>query len=98
MYTLTEDAFVSQFQPQVNHLDPNASFDFGYGGCLYETYGCDIDAVRAADPARVWTLLEADGVLFITSGYHFVNRLGYFLTANPVPDGEDYTVALEPFE
>jgi hypothetical protein len=32
----------------------------------------------------VWTLIEADGVLYAESGLHFVNRLGYFVTETPV--------------
>lgn len=95
MHTLTENNFVERFMPQVNTLDDNASFDFGRGGCLYETYGRDLAAVRAADPAHIWTVLESDGEMFIASGFHFVNRLGYLLTEVPVPAGEDYIVELD---
>ena len=95
MHTLTENTFVERFKPQVNKLDTNASFDFGGGGCLYETYGRDLAAIRAADPGQIWTVLESDGDMFIASGFHFVNRLGYLLTEVPVPVGEDYIVELD---
>ena len=26
--------FIGRFRPRANHLNPNASFDFGAGGCL----------------------------------------------------------------
>ena len=34
-----EDTFIERFRPIINHIDSNAGFDFGYGGCLFETYG-----------------------------------------------------------
>lgn len=47
------------------------------------------EVVRA--PAdRVWTELEVDGLQFIVSGYHFVNSVGYYITAEPfAPDNSD---------
>ena len=44
--TIDEDAFIERFRPRPNHLDPNASYDFGDGGCLFETYGPELDFVR----------------------------------------------------
>jgi hypothetical protein len=86
--TRDEDAFIERFRPTVNHIDPNAGFDFGYGGCLFETYGEEFEFVRQQSAACVWTLIEADGVLYAESGLHFVNRLGYFVAETPVEDGE----------
>jgi len=56
---------------------------------MYETYGEDLKAVKAmneTDPSRVWTYLECDGVWVIASGYHHVNRMGYFLTEKGLPE------------
>jgi len=55
----------------------------GEGSILLETYGEDLEKVRKADSGKVWTLLDCDGVLFVASGFHFVNRLNYILTAKP---------------
>jgi hypothetical protein len=53
----------------------------------FETYGKELDYVLSianSEPARVWTLVDgADGNLYITSGYHLVNRVNYFITHNP---------------
>jgi hypothetical protein len=95
MHLITEDTFIEQFQPQVNTRDPHASFDLGYGGCLYETYGADLEAVKVANPAHVWTLVEADGAMYLVSGFRIVDRLGYLLTAKPVRAGEEYAVTLD---
>ena len=90
-----EDAFVERFRPIVNPVNPDASFDFGYGGCLFETYGEEFAFVRRQNLAGVWTLIETDGVLTIESGLHFVNRLGYFVSETPVQPNEAVSVQLD---
>jgi hypothetical protein len=85
---LTEDEFDDRYQLVRNHLNPNASWAFGDGpGCLFETYGQELDFVRRQDPQTVWTLIDGDdGDQFLISGYHFVNRIGYLITTTPVPE------------
>ena len=46
---------------------------------LFET---DID-LTLIDENKIWTLIEGDKGLFITAGYHFVNRLNYIITERP---------------
>ena len=74
------DAWDAKYQPMENHIDTNA-------GDKFETYGEELDYVLSianTEPARVWTLVDGDdGNLYITSGYHLVNRLNYFITHNP---------------
>ncbi len=92
---LTEDAFANTFRPKANYLNPNASFDWGEGyGTLYETYGDELAFVKSQSADTVWTLLSGDGDV-IVSGFHFVNRLGYFITELPVPPGLDISIPLE---
>jgi hypothetical protein len=86
--TLSEEAFIALFQPQQNQLSSNASYDFGSGGTMYETYGDEHDHVIAQNPAHIWTICSDEGNGdYITSGYHFANRLGYILTTHSVPAG-----------
>lgn len=81
---LTEDEFVDLYCPVRNHINPNASFDWGGGfGTLFETYGEEFDYVRQQEPKFVWTLLSGEFGDHIANGMHFVNRLGYFLTEIP---------------
>ena len=72
------DAWDTKYQPIQNHFD---------GSDKFETYGEELDYVLSianTEPARVWTLVEGDdGNLYISSGYHLVNRLNYFITHNP---------------
>jgi len=53
----------------------------------FETYGKELGYVLSianTEPARVWTLVDGDdGNLYITSGYHLVNRVNYFITHKP---------------
>jgi hypothetical protein len=93
---IDENTFIDKFRPQRNPLDLTASLDFGDGGCLYSAAGKEFRHVLAQDPRTLWTLVEGDdGSLFIESGLHIVNRLGYLVTARPFEDGVAYSVPLE---
>jgi len=91
---ITEDEFYERFTPCKNELDGNASFD----GCMFETFGEELDIVRTTNlhaPRRVWTIVESDGRMYYESGYHIVNRIGYFITEEDYEEGIEYTVELE---
>lgn len=83
---LTYDDWRDQYRPIANTVADWASFD----GTLFKTYGPEFDAVRAADPACIWTLVDGDDDdMYVVSGCHFVNRLGYFITERPwIGEGE----------
>jgi hypothetical protein len=84
---LTDTDFSNKYNAVVNHIDQNAGFG-GFNnnsdvGCLFETYGKELDFViktHNENPKKVWTIIEADGDMYISAGYHFVNRIGYFIT------------------
>ena len=83
MKTITYDDFMDTYKPIKNTLDESA----GYDGCMFETYGDELKKVMDTPHGYVWTLLEADdGSLVIGSGYHLVNRMGYFITEKPYED------------
>lgn len=85
--SITEDEFVEVYRPIRNHLDPYAAFDWGDGyGTMFETFGEEFDCVISQPPATIWTYLSGDSDT-IVSGFHFVNRLGYFISREPVPEG-----------
>ena len=77
MKQITEDKFDENFTPVENHLDDNASWD----NCMFETYGEEEDYVREQDNNNIWTIVEGDNdTIFIESGFHIVNRMGYLIT------------------
>jgi hypothetical protein len=49
---------------------------------MYETYGEDLKSVQQADVKKVWTLLDCDGKLYLSPGFHIVNRLNYIICKN----------------
>jgi len=86
---LSEDEFDRAYSLVPNHLNPSASWGWGDGpGCLFETYGEEFAFVRSQDPQRVWTLVDGDdGDMYLVNGLHFVNRVGYLLSRELVPEG-----------
>jgi hypothetical protein len=77
---ITYEEFVERYKPKKNHLDEDASYD----GYLFETYGEEIDFVKQQPSENIWTLLDCDGKLILSSGWHYVNRMGYVVTEIPV--------------
>ena len=79
------DAWDAKYQPIKNQYTQKQEGEFVED--KFETYGDDLEFVRSVyetDPKKVWTLVEGDdGNLYISSGYHLVNRLNYFITKNP---------------
>lgn len=74
------DAWEEKYQPLKNHIDNDGFWE----NDKFETYGEELDFVRAQDPSYIWTLVEGDdGNLYIVNGYHLVNRLNYFVTNLP---------------
>jgi len=76
------DEWCDTYKPIKNHIDTNASFD----GEMFETYGDEVEFVKQQDPAYIWMYGDGDdGGSYIWSGWHFVNRIGYFITDVPCP-------------
>jgi len=96
---LTEEEWFEQFKPIPNHIDTNASFNDGNNGYMFETYGEELEFVKAQDPNRVWTYFDGDdGGVYISDGYHVINRIGYFVTALPYDDKQYYEITVREGE
>ncbi len=80
---LTFEEADEQFKFIPNNYDEYSSFD----GLMFETYGDEVEFVKSQSPDKIWMYGEGDdGGLYIWSGWGFVNRIGYFISQNPVPD------------
>ncbi len=91
---MTEEEWFETYKPIPNHLDENASFNDGEHGYMFETYGDEVEFVKAQDENRIWMYGDGDdGGSYIWSGWGFVNRLGYFITEVPFPD--DTTIQVQ---
>ena len=79
------NAWETKYQPIKNQFSQQQEGEFVED--KFETYGEELDYVLSianSDPDRVWTLVEGDdGNLYVTNGYHLVNRLNYFITKVP---------------
>jgi hypothetical protein len=84
---MTEDEWIATYKPIINHIDTNASFDYGKGGTMFETYGEEVEFVKQQDPNKIWMYGDGDdGGGYVWSGWGFINRIGYFITEVPCPD------------
>jgi hypothetical protein len=93
---LSEEEFDDRFPLLINHLNPNASWGTGNeGGCLFETYGDELEFVRGQDPLTIWTLVDGDHRdQYLLSGFHFVNRIGYLVSSVALPEGVEFEVRI----
>lgn len=96
--SISEDEFDARFPLIPNHLRLDAGWSLGDGsGCLFETYGDELDFVQSQDPRKVWTLVDGDdGRHVLCSGVHGVNRIGYLVSTIAVPEGVAFEVHIPP--
>lgn len=74
------------YKPIKNHFrnDPDET--------MFETYGEEVEFVQNYDPKYVWTYLDGDMSSLICAGYHYVNRLGYYISEVPWEGEMDYVL------
>jgi hypothetical protein len=78
------DDWCDTYKPIKNHIDTNASFN----GEMFETYGDEVAFVKEQPEDRIWTYGDGDdGGSYVWNGWSFVNRIGYFITEVPCPEG-----------
>lgn len=81
-----DEKFFEQYKPVKNHFVDDCAFN----GCMFETYGEEEQFVIAqakADSRKVWTVIDVNGVMYITNGFRYIDRMGYFICEVPF-DGE----------
>lgn len=95
---LTFDDWIETYKPEVNRIVPDASFDDGNGGIMFETYGAEHDYVCSVNlDRRVWTYVDGEDGTYVVNGYSFVNRIGYFVTEIPYPNDEDFEIEVDKY-
>jgi len=82
LVTITEDEFVETYKPIIDNLDWTDEDDAE-------------QIVRADDLYCIWTLIEEDDKMYLTSGMRRVNRLSYTITEEPYPQDKHILVPLE---
>lgn len=97
---LTDTDFYQKYNPEFNQVILSKLTNKGdienatsFGGCMYETFGEEVEYLKKIPNNRIWTIIDEDGEMFIIAGYHFVNRLGYLVTKEEWSDcWENYLV------
>jgi hypothetical protein len=79
-------AWEDKFKPIKNHFskDPDET--------MFETYGEEVEFIQKADNKYIWTYLQGDMSDLICAGYHYVNRLGYYISSIPWENEDDYVL------
>lgn len=86
--TMSYESWEKKYVPVVNHFHPRN--EVSYDGFLFETYGPEYTYITDVPKNRVWTLLDVGSKNpVICAGYHYVNRLGYFVTQEPWETGDE---------
>jgi hypothetical protein len=78
----TYSSWEETFKPITNSIRNNSDLAF-------ETYGEEQEFIRNYDPKFIWTEVDGDSGTYIVAGYHYVNRIQYYITTNPWED--EYT-------
>tara|TARA_R110000751_G_scaffold27439_2_gene72568 strand:+ start:237 stop:557 length:321 start_codon:yes stop_codon:yes gene_type:complete len=98
------DKFYDKYKPIYNHIE-NPEYQEGQtegneiGSPMYfETYGKDLEYVKKQNPNLIWTIVEGDEGMYITQGFHWVNRWMYLIASKPYEDGtKEYVDSLYRF-
>lgn len=89
--SMTYEEWFEAFRPMKNPVNPDAPYD----GYLVNTNANEMAWLAEHNRAKVWTLLESEGAVYISEGWRFINRLGYFVTEVPrLRDGEFYDITV----
>jgi hypothetical protein len=70
------DDFAQRYTLVKNPFDPFSAL----GGCTFAWIGKEWETVRNAPPEKLWTLIDSEGLWWISPGLHYVDRLGYLVT------------------
>lgn len=81
------ERWVEEFKPIANPFRNDAEID----GFVFSPWGDEYDFVKRQSPDCVWTFLVCDesrkATWLIASGFHWVNRMGYLVTARQLAPG-----------
>jgi hypothetical protein len=92
--SLTWKEWQERFKPIKNHFaknDPDLE--------MFETYGEEVEfVISKAEENKVWTWADGDYCSFVSNGYHFVNRIGYYVCEVPYDDDTEYEIIVSTEE
>jgi hypothetical protein len=94
---LTWDEWVEKFKPIKNTITKYPEPDAEYSS--FETYGAEQEFVASkVDDRLVWTMGDGDMCTYLSNGYHYVNRLNYYVCSVPYEEDTDYQIIISTEE
>jgi hypothetical protein len=72
-----------------NHLTGDCKTNYSF-----ETYGDELDYVTQQDEHHIWTEMDGDNGVYLVNGFHYVNRIQYYITNKPWNDGDDICITV----
>jgi hypothetical protein len=89
--SLTPTEWHEQFKPIYNPISLAKYQDSK--DINFETYGEDLEFVKDnVEKNLVWTFSDGDLCSFISNGYHYVNRINYYVCSVPYDEDTIYEV------
>ena len=79
--------WAEKFKPIKNHLvnDPDQQ--------MFETYGEEVEfVISKVEENKVWTWADGDYCSYVSNGYHYVNRIGYYVCEVPYDEDTEYEI------
>ena len=100
----TYDEFVDAFKPELNQILLKKEFPPHYsetdiapfGGCMYETYGEEVQYVVKQNIRKIWTIVTGvDESMYLLNGFWQFDRMGYLITENEWSEGDDFNILID---
>jgi hypothetical protein len=89
--SLTWDEWVEQFKPIKNHITKYPNTEATYES--FETYGEEVDfVISKAEENLVWTFSDGDMCTYLSNGYHYINRINYYVCTVPYDPDKTYEI------
>lgn len=85
------NTFINTYEPEYNQIILNkidsdkynikdiAPFD----GYMYEPFNKEFEYIRNQSKDKVWTIIDDGDDLYLISGFHIINSVGYIVTKMP---------------
>lgn len=84
---MTFEEWYEKYKPIKNWLRKDEDTE------TFETFGVEVGVVLGVNrfnEKQVWTLIDGDEGMWVTNGYHLVNRVGYFITEIPYEGADEF--------
>ena len=83
------DAFCKKYNPALNITSETY---------LFATFGVELEAIRSLDEKVVWTVIEAEGNLYLIPGKRYVDRFAYIIATTEWTDETEEYIYVEDVE